>query len=139
MALSVKDAANAMVEEFISSWAGQTAVLLENQNETPPGADLPWVRVSVAHDDGRWGAVGGQPGNRLFKRSGRFIVNVFVPKGTATNQLDDLSYDALLVFEGRTLGAISFENSRITAVPISTDWKFAQADVIHNFSYDDIH
>lgn len=136
---SPKTMRNAIYEAFLTGWGSATAVLIEDQEGVPPVANDPWVRISVQHNDGEQAALGGEAGNQFFRRFGVVFVQVFVPRGKGTNDLDDYSYTALKVFEGQAVLGAFFRNCRITSLPPDRDSKWAQANVVAEFQYDDIH
>lgn len=137
--MTPKEARNAVYSTFLTQWAGATPVLLENQDDEPPGADEAWVRLTFQHNDGDYAALGGdQTQVQFFRRFGVLIGQVFVPKGGGTSDLDELCYTALKIFDDSIQG-IFFTSPRVLAVPIRADEKWMQRNIIVEFQYDDNH
>jgi len=136
--MTPKEARNAMQAKFLADWGSTTPIALDNQPFDPPDDDSSWVRFTVIFNGGEQAALGGEDGNRLFRRFGLIVIQVFTRIGVATNTNDDLSYQALKIFEGVEVAGIWFRNGRVTSIPAARE-KWYQQNVVLEFEFDDIH
>lgn len=136
--MSPKEARNAMVQAFIDgSSLPDSLIALDNQKFDPPEDQTSWARIAIQHNDGEQAALGAPP-NQYFRRFGFVAIQHFVRIDDATNNLDDLCYESLQIFEGQHIQTIWFRNGRIVYVPVQEE-KWYQQNVLVEFIYDDIH
>ena len=136
--MTPKAARNYMQQAFITAWASQTEIALDNQDFDPGDSASPWVRLSIQFNDGEQASIGGGEGNQLFRTYGFVFVQVFTRRGTATDANDTLADTALKIFQGKDINGIWFKNGRINSVPQGKE-KWYQQNVVIEFSFDDIH
>jgi len=78
----------------------------ESEKYDPP-ADLPWARLTVAHEDGTQSSFGAT-GSRKFLRRGRVLVQVFAPVDAGLRTLDGIADEIRDIFEGVTFSGLYF-------------------------------
>lgn len=132
--MTPSEARNAIFTRYLTQFSGQFDIALDNQPFSPPdpGEDVKWVRVSVQFTLGTQSSLG-KTGNRKFVKSGFLYIQVFTPKGHATNNNDDLAEDSLNLFEGERLGDLWFNNGRI--VTIGEDGEWYQQNVVLELTF----
>lgn len=114
--------------------AGQDANLLAYENlqfDPPEDPPKPWARITVQHDGGQRALT------RLFRRTGRITVQVFVPAGESRLELDQILDTVVPAFEdaGR-VGESWFREVKLREV--GSDGVYYQANVIAEFTFDRI-
>ena len=119
-------------QEFISLWAGETEVTLENESFTPANK---YVRITIRQLGSNQRTLG-RTGNRKFRRDALVLIQVFTPADTGTGESDRLSKLAANIFEGKRLNGLSFGSVSSRGVGPSGSWY--QALVEAPFDYDEI-
>lgn len=139
MTATVAQARAAMQSFFHATWADKIPVAWDNTDDMTPSPDEPWVRVSVLHD--------GDPGsgqqtigtNNLFRRTGNLVVNVFVPKGSGTEEMDGYVQDILNIFDEKTTAgpeSVRFTAGRARENGVDGVW--FMSTVVFDFGYDEL-
>ena len=100
------EARNEIQKAYLAVFDGQFPIALDNQDFTPPDSShdpsIKWIRLTVVNMSGKQYTLGGR-GNRKFQHKGMVTIQVFTPKGSATNTNDTLCQDSLDVFEGERI------------------------------------
>lgn len=127
---------------FITAWeAGpNTAKTFDGEQFTPP-AGQPWIRFVVRHDGSTLEAIGGTGagGFNKYQRTGRVVIQVFVPTNQGLEDADTLAQAARAIFEGITLSsnAIRFNNAVVREIGTDEDNAWFQINVEAFFQYDE--
>ena len=130
--VSIKDIKDALQAQFITDWAGRTAVAYDNDEFLPPEDNTPWVRFNIQFISGRQVSLGSVA---AFRHEGFVNVQVFTPAGNAKTSDNDTYCMAVLdMFEGKSTSGIKFRNSGVRLV--GNDGKWFQQNVHTEFMYD---
>lgn len=132
--MTPKEARNAILVQYLTTYSGVIPIALDNQPFTPPetGDGVKWVRVSIQFVDGRQASLG-RANNRRFDKRGILFVQVFTPTGYATNDNDELAEASLNLFEGVNLNGLWFDQGRIETIGSDDEWY--QQNVVINFTF----
>lgn len=134
--LDFKTAQQEMITMVTDVWPSGTPLQLPNIDLTPPSSGQ-WGRLTIQH------SFGGQQGfgsnvNR-HNRTGFLTVQIFDDKGKGLNSAYDLAKIVIDAFDGKTSpGNIWFRDGRIQEAPDDEAQKWAQINVLVDFSYDEI-
>lgn len=134
---TITEAKEAMALQFITAWASETPVTIDNEEFDPPvNPPVPWVRFAVRHTASTQETLG-RPGNRRYSRIGSAFVQVFTPQGIGTARADELARRARLAFEGLTLAGttVRFLDVIIREIGVSGQWY--QVVVEADFEYNE--
>lgn len=139
---SITDARDEIISHFSTAWAAQPppvpALFYTDVTQELPDEDT-WASIRVQHDDSDSATVGGETGNRRFRRIGTVTVEI---RALADNEglstADALAKVALDAFEGQKTAEdrIHFRNSRIQEVGHDGPW--FQINVVSGFEYDEV-
>lgn len=109
-----KEAAIAIVNEFISNFNETTAVSFDNQNtfryctspltNTTKPSNSPWVIFNVEGNKTIKATLGTE-GHRRFRRAGFIASSVLVPEGGGTSDGLDLCEEIISIFEGKRIAS----------------------------------
>lgn len=106
--VTLNEAREAIYQRFVDNLPAGLGGRYSFENEKyDPAADLPWARLTVAHEDGTQDSFGAT-GNRKFLRRGRVLVQVFGPVDAGIRTLDLLSDEVRDIFEGVTFSGLYF-------------------------------
>ena len=137
------EARDAILTQFKTVWDTQTPpiakLLWQDVDDEVPSGTESWARVTVVHNQGRQATVGGETGNRRFRRFGVVTVQVFTPIDDGLTKNDELAKLANDAFEGQTAGGgdrVEFRNVRSNE--IGPDGAWFQTNVIAEFEYDEV-
>lgn len=141
--ISVELARDAILSHFNAAWAAQVPpvpklLFQDKKDELPLGTES-WARITVLHNEGRRVTVGGDPGNRRFRRFGVINIQIFTPFGDGLVTNDKLVQVAVDAFEGKTTGGgdtVEFRNVRSNEIGPDGDWY--NTNVVVNFEYDSV-
>lgn len=70
--------------------------------EKPPVADDAWAHCSVQHTDSQTYTLGGETGNRRFRRQGTLFVSLYAPVGDGFTSADTLAKVVADGLEGKS-------------------------------------
>lgn len=140
---SITDARDLIIGVLDSAWsvsASNIPLAFEDvkEDDIPPKNGTAWARIQVRHNSFFKATVGGEVGNRRFRRVGLVTIQIFTPVGEGLSQADSLAKIALDAFEGKSTGAdsIEFRNARINE--IGRDGSWFQTNVLVDFEYDEV-
>lgn len=124
----------AVEQRFTTQWAARTVFTFEGEKFKIPGPDANWVRLSVRHFGGGQETLGSS-GNRIYRRVGQIIGQVFSPliKGMRTGS--SYAQDFRGIFEGTKFSTIDCLNGRI--LEIGPDASHYQHNVEIDLYYDE--
>lgn len=124
--------------KFASAWATTELPTLyeDTAGETP--AEGAWCRITVAHTAAGQVTLGGETGNRRFRRYGIVTVQIFTPFNDGRVVADGLATVAVDAFEGEVTspGRVIFRNVR--AIDVGPDGPWTQTNVLAEFEYDEV-
>lgn len=95
------EAKQAIYNFFVTEWAGETPVTIENEDFDPAvEGGTEWVRLSMRDRQANQRTLG-RVGNRRFERPATLFVQVFTRKGQGgTQRSDQLAHLARSILEG---------------------------------------
>ncbi len=123
-------------QAFVNNWDPSTpAVPYTFANEEFNSSGLPeWVRVLVRHGiGGQWTL--GQIGDRVYRRRGAVLVEVYSSVDQGLLRMDELTKAALDIFEGANHSQVMFNDGNIFELPPDGSW--ARGEVSVFFTYDE--
>lgn len=136
---SYQDAYDEIMDHFTTAWNAQTPpvpllLYTGKTGETPNEA--PFARITVQHNESNQRSVGGNVGNRRFRRFGIVTVQVFALSGDGLQEAHRLANIANNAFEGQKTGLdrVTFRNCRINE--IGEDGPWFQVNVVADFDWD---
>lgn len=123
-------------QAFVDNWSPTApAVPYTFPNEDFDAKDLPeWVRVGVRHvTGGQWTL--GPKGDRVYRRRGAVVVEVYSPVDRGLLRLDELMTAARDIYEGENLSQVMFNDGNATELDPDGTW--ARGIVSVFFTYDE--
>lgn len=138
---SITDARDEIVSHFTTLWNAQTPpipLLLYDDKHTDLPNDASYARITVRHSEMDQRSVGGNVGNRRFRRFGVVTVQIFTIAGDGLQESDRLATIAHNAFEGQKTGEdrVFFRNVRINEIGQEGPW--FQSNVIVDFDWDTV-
>jgi hypothetical protein len=138
---SITDARDEILDHFTTAWNAQTPpvpLLLYGDKHTDLPDDAPFARITVVHGPSEQVSVGGETGNRRFRRFGVITVQIFALAGDGLSSADSFAKIALDAFEGDKTGLdrVTFRNVRINEVGEDGPWM--QVNVLADFDWDTV-
>lgn len=130
-----------IVDHFVTAWSAQTPpvpVLLYGDKHTDLPDNDAWARLTVNHNLADAVTVGGETGNRRFRRFGLVQVQIFTPSNMGLAIADTFAKVALDAFEGQKTqeDRVHFRNVRM--IEVGQDGAWFQTNVIADFDYDEV-
>lgn len=101
---------------FAAAWANRTPVAWDN---TAPLPQDEWVRLTIRMPNSRMQSWSG--GTTTVDRRGFVYVQVYTPVGTGAGRGRDLAYQALSIFETRTVDGIECYAGTVNGLGTATD------------------
>ena len=134
---TLNQAREAIYAAFVAKWdvGPVSGYTFDNEKYDPPEGE-PWVRLSVRHSDARQETLG-SVGNRRFARRGTAFVQVFVPQDTGTQKADDLTRQAMSIFEGVSLAGTTVRFLNVIPRETGVDGSWFGTLVRAEFEYDE--
>jgi hypothetical protein len=139
---TVNEARDEILDHFTALWNAQTppvpALLYDDKVKGVP-EDAPFVRITIRHTPaGGQVSVGGEVGNRRFRRFGVITVQIFTITGGGLSDADSFATIARDAFEGQSTGPdrIYFRNVNVVEIGESGVW--FQTNVVVDFDYDSV-
>ena len=103
----------------------------------PPLDMVPYIRMKMTHATGRQVTLSNEVGNRRFRRTGVFAVQVFTPQGGSLRDAEELSKLVNDALEGQpTPHGVLIRNVRMGETGSSGAW--FQTNVTADFEYDEV-
>ncbi len=136
--MTPEEAETAITTTFASEWISSYLVAYDNNDgfaKPEPTGTAAWLRLAVIYASGTQNTLGGV-GNRLFRKFGSVVVQVFTVAGTGTLLNQQLASQALNIFEGRQIDSLWFLNGAIET--IGTDGVWYQQNVNLEIQFDQI-
>ena len=136
-------AKNEMYAIFTTAWeADETSATVPVQYPDVawpgPPKEGAWARIAIAHEAGFPATLGGETGNRRFRKLGTVTVQIFTEFGKGEQEADELAIIAEKAFEGEVTspGRVIFRNAR--TIEIGRDGQWFQTNVLVDFEYDEV-
>lgn len=131
------EAKNILKARYLSEFRGQFPISIDNVKFTRPTPATMWHKVDVELSPSNSQDSLGSTGNRRFLRTGQFIVSVYTPINTGTDENDDSATAVIALMESIRLDAeLWTKTSQLNT--IGSDGTFYQQDVIIFFEFEDI-
>jgi hypothetical protein len=130
------EAREAVYAAFLTQWADQTPVALEGRKFDEPEPGVSWVRLAFRNYGGGQHTLGPSAG-RIFRRTGAALVQVFTPASKGMGPGATLAQAARAIFEGRTVGAVQFNDGQVREIPLQGEEKSLQTNVEVRGTYDE--
>lgn len=133
---TVREARLAIEKHFLTEWSTTTQVANQNFNFDPPST-AKWIRFTILNAAGAMASFGAS-GERLYRRTGSLIVQIFTPIRDGLSSSDDLVQKVLNIFDGKQLSPsnVWFRNTTIQDVGPSN--AFYQQNVSFEFIYHEV-
>ena len=124
--------------KFASAWAETELPILYTDIAQDIPASGSWCRLVVAFTNSAQATLGGETGNRRFRRVGIVTVQIFTDFGDGQVTADRLAQIAVNAFEGEVTspGRVIFRNVR--AVDVGRDGPWTQTNVLAEIEYDEV-
>lgn len=139
MTATMSQARDEVYAKFAAAWAAtELPILYPDTKAEPIPATGAWCRITVSHNTSRHATLGGETGNRRFRRFGIVTVQIFTEYGDGQVTADRLATIARDAFEGEVTspGRVIFRNVRV--VDVGQDGPWTQTNVLAEFEYDEI-
>lgn len=136
------EARSAVYSRFLDQWDDRTVVALEGREDdnSEPGPDVRWVRLSVRNLGGGQLTLG-PTGGRKYRREASAFVQVFTPSSKGMGPGATLAHEARAILEGTTITVgterVEFYDGTIREIPLGAGEKSLQVNVEVRFSYDE--
>lgn len=131
---TINEAKETLLSYFNENWT-ETPIAYDNKNDKYASSSSPWVRAVVRMTSGGQESLGSE-GNRIFRRQGLLIFQVFTLAGKGTETSDTLVQDILDLFDGKNVGYVNIINGSPTYT--GTDGKWYQQNVQFTIIFDEI-
>lgn len=134
---TLTEARTLMLDNFLTKWKVEhptVPVTWQNISFDPPDRSS-WVRVVMLHTSGGEASIG-SPGDRVFRRNGLFIAQVFTPSNEGAADGYEFAQTILNIVDGVTIGGIWFRNGTVNEIGASD--AFYQINVTVEFTYDEV-
>lgn len=132
---TLNDARKKIYDTFIAEYVA-SAFTFENEEFNPP-AGVAWLRLVVRNLVSLQESLG-PVGRRKFDRQALVMVQVFTPLDQGTEQADNLSTAARVIFEGRTLTPEALRFNAGSIQEIGEDGAYYQTNLEVPFSYTEL-
>jgi len=117
-----KDVRNNIVTAFDAGWGSYTVIAYDNEPFTPPVDNTSWARLTIIFNSSDIASLGSED-NRLFRRYGIIMLDVFTERGRGMYVNDIACQKALNIFEGKTLaGGIRIYRAGIETIEVEDKW-----------------
>lgn len=137
------DARNTILAEFLDKWDEETSLCVVDYGDstfTTPTDGSAWLRVTALFYDGSQASLAGE-GDRLFRRYGTVVIQVFTSPGNSSygymNKNDELAQLALNIFDGKSLSGIWFRDGGIKTIGVDP-YGWYQQNVQIDFIFDEV-
>lgn len=131
---TINEAKESLLSYFRDNWV-DTPIAYDNKNDNFANTKEPWVRVAVRMTNGGQASLGSE-GNRIFRRQGLLIFQVFTLAGRGTETSDTLVQEILDLFDGKSVGYVNIINGSPTYT--GTEGKWYQQNVQFTIIFDEI-
>ncbi len=134
--MTQNEAREIIYQAFVDNWDPTAPkVPFTFANEKFDSSRLPeWVKVLVRHGQGgQWTL--GQTGDRVYRRRGAVIVEVYTAVDRGLLRLDELTVAARDIFEGKNHSQVMFTDGQV--FERAPDGQWARGDVSVFFTYDE--
>lgn len=120
---TIEEARETVFERWRVTWGSTTPYALDNEKFSPPAsAPRQWARVSVEPRPPDDPTLGG-PGFRRFRRRARVVVRLYDSTDAGMKKLDQLTAQAIAVFEGRSFSGLRFVAANFRMSPPEGEWQ----------------
>ena len=129
---TINEAKEAVLSRFVDSWGDTTRYVFDNEKFN---SGVEWVRVVVRNTGAEQETLGGV-GSRKFLRRATLFVQVFVPVGEGTKNMDALSRQARDIYEGVSFSGVRFPGAGVVR-ETGSDGTWNRSIVEIEFQYDE--
>ncbi len=131
------EAERALAQRFADAWT-PTGFPFALENEDPDVlTSQPWARFVIRVDASTQDTLG-SVGNRKFERSGRCLIQIFVPTDTGVTQSVTLRQTVLEAFEGSRIVGTTIYFTDVIPRSIGIDGNWHQSEIEVNFTFFEI-
>jgi hypothetical protein len=109
-------------QRFETLWPGQFSPQVPHtwgDVKYDPPEDTPWVRLTILPGQQAQASMGKQ---RLFRRNGVVVVDIFVPAGSGDGRAKELGDAVTNIFMGRTVSGVIFRATSLERVQVDGAW-----------------
>lgn len=131
--MTYDEVADAIISYFRTNWT-TTPVLMDNQ----PGdvnSRTAWTRISVQFNTSTQMSIG-SVNNRMFRRFGTLLIEVYTPKDTFTYTNTNYCDTINALFEGKQISGITFQNTHVETIGLDFSTYEYQQNVISEFYFE---
>ncbi len=131
---------NQVVSDFLTTWNAAHSgvpIALQNQNFDPPQDGGDYGIFKVIFNIGRQ-ASHGSIGNRLYLNQGFLILELYIQRGDATDNLNSYCKTALNFFRDITTAGIMIRNPGTETIGALDSEAYFQTNVQAEFEFDEI-
>ena len=130
------EAEHALAQRFVDTWTptGAAFVLENEDDDSVPAFGSPWARFVIRYDGGTQDTLG-QAGGRKFERTGRCLVQIFVPVDEGTTRSVTLRQTVVNGFEGARITGTTIYFTDVIPRSIGAEGQWHQSEVEINFTY----
>jgi hypothetical protein len=137
--MSLAATEEALCTALYAAWTGGT-IIWPNQEPAsgahPREGTASWAAFHILHDGSDQHSLG-ESGNRTFTRTGRAVLQIFVPTGQrGLEESTALATVAINVFEGKSLAGIRLYRVGLQTVGLDGSW--FQVNVKADFEFDEV-
>ena len=129
MSVTIAEARDIMHGVFTAVWTHPA--LYDDKAGAPPKTG-PWARLSVRHARGQQETLPNPLGNRLFRRDGVIIIQIFTPLGNGLALSDQLAKLVMDAYESSSTSVL-FRNVQLNEIGPDGNWY--QVNVVVEFEY----
>ncbi len=138
--MTPNEAREIIYQHLVDNWAPPSPVVpyvFEGESYDSQGK-VEYIEVNVRNTEGGQHTLG-SPGERVFRRRGLVLIQVFVPADRGLLRLDVLGKAALDLFEGETISQVMFHDGqyRERSEESRSDGTWKRGSVTVSFTYDE--
>tara|TARA_R110002167_G_scaffold93122_2_gene249824 strand:+ start:20645 stop:21058 length:414 start_codon:yes stop_codon:yes gene_type:complete len=119
--VTLNEAREAIYTRFVAQTSLASSAYTFASESFKPAADLPWARVTVAHEAGEQDSLG-KAGDRKYLRRGRVLVQLFGPVDQGLRALDLLADATRDIFEGTQFSGLYFVSADVRESGQDGEW-----------------
>lgn len=133
--MNLYEARDFLQKHFLTEYAGDFPISLDNQPSKTPDIPEKWVRVIIRNNDSSQSSLG-RKNNRKFEHLGIIIIQVYTPVNKGTKENDLLSSEIADLMGSFHEGSLWTQESIIRSIG-NDDRGYYQQNVVTEFTYEE--